>query len=57
MPKITSLNRLAAKQGFRAGDDVVSLGGYEMRDILDYLYFDNEKPLRRKFCETARNIP
>ena len=52
MPKITSLNRLAAKQGFRAGDDVVSLGGYEMRDILDYLYFDNEKTFT---AEVLRN--
>lgn len=43
MPEIISLGKLAKKQGFRLGDDVVSLGGYEMRDVLDYLYFDNEE--------------
>ncbi len=43
MPKITKLNEIAKKQGFRLGDDVVRIGGYDMVDELDYLFYDNEK--------------
>lgn len=43
MPKITALGDIAKKNGFRLGDDVLRIGGYEMIDELDYLYFDNEK--------------
>ena len=43
MPKITKLNEIAKRQGFRLGDDVLRIGGYKMVDELDYLYYDNEK--------------
>lgn len=43
MSEIVSLGKLAKKMGFRLGDNVVSFGGYEMKDVLDYLYFDNEE--------------
>ena len=43
MPKITKLNDIAKKQGFRLGDDVLRIGGYKMGDELDYLFYDNEK--------------
>lgn len=43
MPKITKLNDIAKKQGFRLGDDVLRIGGYKMVDELDYLFYDNEK--------------
>lgn len=43
MPKITKLNEIAKRQGFKLGDDVLRIGGYKMVDELDYLYYDNEK--------------
>ena len=43
MPKITKLNDIAKKQGFRLGDDVLRIGGYKMGDEIDYLFYDNEK--------------
>lgn len=43
MPKITALNDIAKRNGFKLGDDVISIGGYEMIDELDYLFYDNEK--------------
>lgn len=43
MPKITALNDIAKRNGFKLGDDVVSIGGYKMVDELDYLFYDNEK--------------
>lgn len=43
MPKIVKLNEIAKKQGFKLGDDVLRIGGYDMIDELDYLFYDNEK--------------
>ncbi len=43
MPKITALNDIAKRNGFKLGDDVLRIGGYDMIDELDYLYYDNEK--------------
>lgn len=43
MAKITDISKFAARQGFKVGDDLVALGGYPFKDILDYLYFDNER--------------
>ncbi len=42
MPKIIALNDVAKRQGFKLGDEVVKIGGYDMLDELDYLYYDNE---------------
>lgn len=41
--KIVSLGKIAKKQGFRIGDDVLSIDGYKVQDQLDYLYYDNEE--------------
>ena len=43
MPKITSVSKFAKRKGFKIGDDIVKIGGYPCVDILDVLYFDNEK--------------
>ncbi|MBO5982954.1 MAG: hypothetical protein J6Q06_03705, partial [Clostridia bacterium] len=43
MPKITSISKFAKRKGFKIGDDIVKIGGYPCVDILDVLYFDNEK--------------
>ncbi len=43
MSKITAVSHLAKKLGFNVGDDVVKMGGYPFLDVLDYLYFDNER--------------
>ncbi|MBD5091873.1 MAG: DUF512 domain-containing protein [Clostridiales bacterium] len=43
MPKITGLSKIAKKLGFKVGDDIVRMGGYEVVDELDYLFYDNEK--------------
>ncbi len=42
MATVKSISVLAKKLGFKVGDDVITLGGYPMQDILDYLYYDNE---------------
>lgn len=42
MPKITAIGEVARKNGFKIGDEVISIGGYEMQDELDYLFYDNE---------------
>ena len=41
MPKIVKLNDIAKKQGFKLGDDVLRIGGYDMIDELDFLFYDN----------------
>lgn len=43
MSKIINLSPIAQKLGFMIGDDVVKMGGYPFRDVLDFLYYDNEK--------------
>ena len=43
MSKIINLSPSAQKLGFMIGDDVVKMGGYPFRDVLDFLYYDNEK--------------
>ena len=43
MPKITGLSKIAKKLGFKVGDDIVRIGGYDVVDELDYLFYDNEK--------------
>lgn len=43
MSKIINLTPLAEKFGFRLGDDVIEMGGYPFQDVLDFLYYDNEK--------------
>ncbi len=43
MSKITAVSHLAKKLGFNIGDEVVKMGGYPFLDVLDYLYFDNER--------------
>lgn len=43
MPKIVKLNDIAKKQGFKLGDDVLRIGGYDMIDELDFLFYDNER--------------
>lgn len=43
MPKIKAVSDLAKRLGFRVGDDVLRIGGYDMIDEIDYLYYDNEK--------------
>ena len=43
MPKILNIAPLAKKLGLNVGDEVVEIGGYPCQDILDVLYFDNEK--------------
>lgn len=43
MPKIISMGDIAKKNGFKIGDEVLSIGGYPMLDELDYLFYDNEK--------------
>ena len=43
MSKIINLSPIAQKFGFMIGDDVVKMGGYPFRDVLDFLYYDNEK--------------
>lgn len=41
--KITKLSNIAHKCGLREGDEIIEMGGYPFIDILDYLYFDNER--------------
>ncbi len=41
--KIVKLGDLAKKLGFKRGDDIKRIGGYDALDTLDYLYFDNER--------------
>ncbi len=41
--KITKLSSVAQKCGLREGDEIVEMGGYPFTDIIDYLYFDNER--------------
>ena len=43
MPKITNLSSFAKRKGLKIGDEIVKIGGYPCVDILDLLYFDNEK--------------
>lgn len=43
MPKITNLTPFAKRKGLKIGDEIVKIGGYPCVDILDTLYFDNEK--------------
>ena len=43
MAIVRSLGKAARRAGMRAGDDLVSLGGIPVRDILDCLYFDGEE--------------
>ena len=43
MPKITNLTPFAKRKGLKIGDEIVKIGDYPCVDILDTLYFDNEK--------------
>ncbi len=43
MAKIIKLGKLALKQGFKVGDEIIAIGGYPMQDELDYLFYDNEE--------------
>lgn len=42
MPKIVGLSKFAKRTGFKIGDELVKLGGYDVIDELDYLFYDNE---------------
>lgn len=42
MPKIVGLSKFAKRTGFKIGDELVKLGGYDVVDELDYLFYDNE---------------
>lgn len=42
MPKITGLSKTAKRLGFKLGDELVGIGGYDVVDELDYLFYDNE---------------
>ena len=41
--KIKTVSDFAKRQGFKVGDEVLRIGGYDMIDELDYLYYDNER--------------
>ena len=43
MPEIISLGRAAKRAGLREGDELVSLGGVAVTDVLDCLYHDAEE--------------
>ena len=43
MARITSVGKYGRKAGFREGDELVSLGGVPVGDVLDCLYFDGEE--------------
>ena len=43
MPEIISLGRAAKRAGLREGDELVSLGGVPVTDVLDCLYHDAEE--------------
>ena len=43
MALVTSLGKAAKRAGLRVGDDLVSLGGSPVEDVLDCLYFDGEE--------------
>lgn len=42
MSKIVGLSKFAKRTGFKIGDELVKLGGYDVVDELDYLFYDNE---------------
>lgn len=42
MAKVTGLSKIAKRAGFKVGDVLLKIGGYDVVDELDYLYFDNE---------------
>lgn len=42
MPKIIGLSKYAKRMGFKIGDDVIRIGGFDVIDELDYLFYDNE---------------
>lgn len=42
MPRITGLSKTAKKLGFKVGDELCKMGGYDVVDELDYIFYDNE---------------
>ena len=42
MPKIIGLSKTAKRLGFKVGDELKKIGGYDVVDELDYLFYDNE---------------
>lgn len=42
MYTITRLSKTAKRAGFKVGDALKKIGGYDVVDELDYLYYDNE---------------
>ena len=42
MPKIIGLSKTAKILGFKIGDELLKMGGYDVVDELDYLFYDNE---------------
>lgn len=57
MPKIVKLNDIAKKQGFKLGDNVLRIGGYDMIDELDFLFMTTRENSRWIFCVTASQKP
>ena len=43
MAKIKTLGRAARHAGLRVGDELTSLGGTPVEDVLDCLYYDGEE--------------
>lgn len=42
MAKVTGLSKFAKRAGFKVGDVLLKMGGYDVVDELDYLFYDNE---------------
>ncbi|MCM1305937.1 MAG: DUF512 domain-containing protein [Bacteroides sp.] len=42
MPKVIGLSKTAKRLGFKIGDELLKIGGYDVVDELDYLFYDNE---------------
>ena len=58
MMRIRSLGRIARRAGLREGDELVSLNGVPVRDVLDCLYADGEERLTVEFVRggTKRTV-
>jgi len=54
--KLKALSQLAIKQGFKLGDDIVSIGGYKVIDELDFLYYDNESKFDVELIREGKEI-
>ncbi|MCQ2602568.1 MAG: DUF512 domain-containing protein [Clostridia bacterium] len=54
MPKIKTLSKFAKLKGLKEGDDIINIGGYPFVDILDYLFYDNEKEFNVTFIRNGK---